>query len=95
LGEFVSTSDYRPVVKLFPELLDSSDYKKPVTPCNATVHFDSGTKILHHKCCLFKPHTGWKHSTLSLLLTCGGERATHDIHGKDITKTWSPYREKI
>jgi hypothetical protein len=32
-----------------------------------------------------------KHYTSSLLSTCGGERVTHDIHGNDITKTWSPY----
>ena len=87
---WVSTSDYSPV-----------DINQPTTytPCKAIVHFrrDMGEpeeeqKVFHHPCCLFEEyHKGLKHYTSSLLSTCGGERVTHDIHGNDITKTWSPY----
>jgi hypothetical protein len=71
------------------------DWNKKYTPCNATVHFDSGTKINHHQCCLFEEyHKGLKHFTPTLLLTCGGDRATHDIDGNDITKTWSPFSDE-
>ena len=84
----VSASDGRPV-----------DINQPTkyTPCKATVLFRKDEeRIFHHKCCLFEEyHKGLKHFTPSLLLTCGGERATHDIYGNDITKTWSPWYEKI
>ena len=64
--------------------------------CKAIVHFakDMGSdniKEFHHKCCLFAPHPGIKHFTPTLLITCGGDRVTRDITGKDITKSWSPY----
>ncbi len=90
---WVSTSDYSPV-----------DINQPTTSttCKATVHFrqDMGEpeeeqKVFHHRCCLFEEyHKGLKHFTPSLLLTCGGERVTHDIDGNDITKTWSPYNNE-
>lgn len=66
------------------------------SPCKAIVEFKKeyggdDDKIFKHKCCLFTPHKGIKHYTPSLLITMGGDRVTHDIHGNDITKTWSPY----
>lgn len=65
-------------------------------PCKASVTFikDMGSdnpKKFTQKCCLMAPHKGIKHYTPILLITCGGDRVTHDINGKDIAKTWSPY----
>ncbi len=73
---------------------------KDLKSCTATITFkkDMGSgniKQFTHQCCLFAPHKGYKHYTPTLLITCGGERITHDIHGKDIAKTWSPFQEKI
>lgn len=69
-------------------------------PCRATVHFakDMGSDNVtefNNKCCLFAPHKGVKHYTPTLLITCGGDRVTHDINGKDISKTWSPYPNEL
>jgi len=78
-SRFINASDGRPV-----------DWERKYTPCKATVHFNNGYKIIHNQCCLFEEyHKGLKHYTPTLLLTCAGDRVTHDIDGKDITKTWT------
>lgn len=68
----------------------------PLVPCPAKVTFypnpeDKECKPRTTKCCLFTPHKGIRHYSPSILLTCGGERATEDINGNDITETWSPF----
>jgi len=66
------------------------------TPCPAEIEFDNGAgRILKHKCCLWYPHDGARHYTPTLLLTLGGDRVTCDIHGNDVTKTWSPFVDPV
>jgi hypothetical protein len=67
-------------------------------PCEARVRFqkEPGGKIYDHKCCMFEPHSGFKHCDPILLITLGGDRVTQDIYGNDITHSWSPYvNEKL
>lgn len=64
-------------------------------PCRARLEFIKDKHKFNHYCCLLSLHEGYKHYDPVLLITVGGERVTHDVNGLDITKTWSPFIEKI